>query len=133
MCRLSLVAETGGDSLVAVHRVLTAVAPLVVEYRPWVHGFSCPAACGIFQDQRSNQRSCIARQMLSPWTTREAPKITFKSDFLGTYSDVVVFCVFLLLNSSLSIWAFYFLNFLFPSYWLVGRLVALAFHCMGFL
>ena len=121
MFRLSLVAETGGDSLVAVHRVLTAVAPLAVEYRPWAHGLSCPAACGIFQDQGSNQRSCIARQMLSPWTTREAPKITFKSDFLGAYSDVVVFCVFLLLNSSFSIWAFYFLNFLFSfSKLLVG-------------
>ena len=44
--RFSLLAASGGYSLVAVHGLLTAVAALVVEHRP-----SCPVARGIFPDQ----------------------------------------------------------------------------------
>ena len=70
----SLVADSGGYSLVAVRRLLIAVASLVVEHRLqsmqaqqlWLqdsrgsgsevvaHGRSCSTACGIFPDQGSN-------------------------------------------------------------------------------
>ena len=51
-----------GSSPAVVHRPLIAVASLVVEhelYGPWasvvtMRRLSCPAACGIFLDQRSN-------------------------------------------------------------------------------
>ena len=54
--RLSLVTASRGCSLVAVCRLLIAVAPLVMEHglsgvRASVivaHGLSCPEACGIF-------------------------------------------------------------------------------------
>ena len=39
-------------------------------------GLSCSAACGIwFLDQGSNHISCMARRILNPWPTREAPSI----------------------------------------------------------
>ena len=58
-CGLSLVAESGGYSLVVVLWLLIAVAPLVMEHRlsgVWVSvvvvcGLSCFAACGIFLDK----------------------------------------------------------------------------------
>ena len=58
MHRLSLVAASRGYSLVAVHRILIAVASLVVEHRllgarasvAEAHELSCPVACGIFPD-----------------------------------------------------------------------------------
>ena len=77
----SLVSESRGYSLVAVHRLLTVVASMVAKhdlsdlwasgaaaYRPSsvlpvlqstgstavMHGLSCPAACGIFLDQGLN-------------------------------------------------------------------------------
>ena len=57
---LSLVAETGGYSVVEVHRLLTAVISLVEE--PGIysmgsvvsHGFSYPAACGVSPNQGWN-------------------------------------------------------------------------------
>ena len=63
--RFSLVAASGGYSLVAVGGFLTVVAYLVVEYGLYgmhasvvvAHGFSCPTACGIFLDQGLN--SCL--------------------------------------------------------------------------
>ena len=36
--RLSLAAESGAYSQVAVNRLLTVVAPLVAEHRLWAHG-----------------------------------------------------------------------------------------------
>ena len=58
----SLVAASGGPSLVAVCRFLIAVAFLVVEHGlqgtlasvTVVHWLSGPSACGIFLDQGSN-------------------------------------------------------------------------------
>ena len=52
----------GGGTLVAVHRLLTAVAFLAVEHRledagasvVVVHGLSCSTACGTFMDQGWN-------------------------------------------------------------------------------
>ena len=58
--RLSLVAETGGYSVVEVHRLLTAVISLVKELGIYSmgsvvsHGFSYPAACGISPNQGWN-------------------------------------------------------------------------------
>ena len=61
-CGLSLVAVSGGYSLVAVLGLLIAVASLVVEHGLQnagpvvvVHMFSCPTSCGIFQDERLNR------------------------------------------------------------------------------
>ena len=80
LLRLSLVAVSGGYSLVAASGLLIAVTSLVVHrlwgkrasvvatcalnsYGPWsleqgsvveVQGISCPEACGIFLDQESN-------------------------------------------------------------------------------
>ena len=58
---LSLVAESGTYSLVAVCGLLFAVAPLVLEHElqslgsvAVVHGLSCPMACGILPHQGSN-------------------------------------------------------------------------------
>ena len=59
---LSLVAVSGGYSLVAVHGLLIVVASLVVELglqsgqasRVSVHGLSCSAACGISLEQVEN-------------------------------------------------------------------------------
>ena len=53
---------SGEYSLVAVCRLLLAVASLVTEHRMWgvcnslvvARGFRCPAACGIFPDQGLN-------------------------------------------------------------------------------
>ena len=69
----SLVAASGGHSLLAVHRLLIATASLVVEHGfygaglrscgSWaldqvltvvLHGLSCSVACGIVPDQVSN-------------------------------------------------------------------------------
>ena len=58
----SLVAESGGYSLVLLHGLLTAVTSLVEEHRlqgMWAsevvaHGLSCPEALGIFLDEGSN-------------------------------------------------------------------------------
>ena len=46
MCRLSVVAESGGSSLADVHRLLIVRASLAVEHRLWgsvvvAHGLSC--------------------------------------------------------------------------------------------
>ena len=38
-----------------------------------VHGFSCPAACGILPDQGANP--CILQWILKHWTTREVPEL----------------------------------------------------------
>ena len=37
------------------------------------HGFSCPAACGIFPDQGSNPCPCLGRWILKHRATREVP------------------------------------------------------------
>ena len=39
-------------------------------------GFSCSVACGIFLTRDQTHVPWIARQILSPWTTREAPVYT---------------------------------------------------------
>ena len=35
------------------------------------HGLSCPEACGIFSDQRSNPVPCVDSQILIFWTIRQ--------------------------------------------------------------
>ena len=77
---LSLVAESGGCSPVAVRGLLTVVASLVVEHGLQgmqasvvvAHGLSCPESCGIFPDQELNHVPCIRRWVLNLWTTRES-------------------------------------------------------------
>ena len=64
--RSSLLAASGGCSLVAVHGLLTAVAAPVVERGP-----SCPAACGIFPDQGLKPWP-LPWQVCRHQTTREA-------------------------------------------------------------
>ena len=51
-----LVAASGGYSLVAVRRLLTAVAARAVEHGSIavVHRLDCSTACGIFPDQGLN-------------------------------------------------------------------------------
>ena len=81
---LSLVAESGGYSLVAVCGLLTVVASRVVEHRLWglrasvvaapglsstglvveVPGLSFTLTCRIFLDQGSSPVSCTGRQIL---------------------------------------------------------------------
>ena len=80
MYELSLVATTGVYSLLAVHRLLTAVTSLVAEHGLWVHGcsnvtdrLSCPLVCGIFLDQGWKPCLLIGRQVLNHWTTGEVP------------------------------------------------------------
>ena len=59
MYRLPLVAASSSYSLVAVHRLLILVAPLVAKHDLYraqalvavAHRLSCPAACGILLDQ----------------------------------------------------------------------------------
>ena len=82
---LCLVAVGRGHSLAVVHRLLTAVASLVVEHtlqgartqqlqllaptaqaqQLWCR-LSCPAACGIFRDQGSNP--CLLHWQVDPFT-----------------------------------------------------------------
>ena len=61
MSGLSLVAESGGYSLVAMRELLVAVVSSVqstalgrVGSIVEAHGLSCPMACGTFPDQGSN-------------------------------------------------------------------------------
>ena len=88
----SLVVESRGFSLVAVHRLLIAVASLVAERRLWgeqasavvvlglsstgsvvmVRGLSCSMACGIFQTRDQTHVSCTGRWILYHRATREA-------------------------------------------------------------
>ena len=78
-CRgFSVVAESGGYSLVVVGRLFVTVASLV-ELRlqgtgsvAVVHGLSCSAASGIFLDQGGNRDSCVGRWILYHRATREA-------------------------------------------------------------
>ena len=61
-CGLSLVVESRGYSLAALHRLLIVVPSPVAEHRLCAqdssvvvaHELSCSAACGIFPDQGSN-------------------------------------------------------------------------------
>ena len=61
MQAFSLVVESGGYSLIAVHGLLIAVAFLVAEHRLWskgsilvASGLRSSLACGIFLDWRLN-------------------------------------------------------------------------------
>ena len=67
VCGLSLVAMSGGYSLVAMLGLLIAVASLFAE-----HGLQLPEARGIFPDQGSNLCPLIGRQILTHCTTWES-------------------------------------------------------------
>ena len=75
----SLVADSGGDSLVAVRRLLIAVASLVVEHRLWgmqasvvlVHGFS---SCSL-RAPKCGLRSCGTQAQLSPRQVRYQTRV----------------------------------------------------------
>ena len=79
-CRLSLVAASGGCSLVTVLGLRIVVASLVVEHglqRAWasvvvVHGLSCPVTCGIFLDQGLNPCPLPWQADSQHWTTRKS-------------------------------------------------------------
>ena len=97
----SLVAMRGGYSLIVLYRLPTAVASLTAEHGLWdtqasevaapglqttssvvvTQGLSCPAACGIFSDHRSNWHPLRCKadswNTREAWTTREAllPKL----------------------------------------------------------
>ena len=63
-------------SLVAVHGFLIAVASLVVEHEVWAQkswhmGLVTPWHVGSSQPRDQTNISCIGRQMLNHWTTRE--------------------------------------------------------------
>ena len=90
---LSLVAASGGYSLVVVCWLPIALASLAVAPRLEstgsalvAHGLSCPAAHGIFPTRHQTGASCISRQMLNHWTTTETftwcfGKMLFKTVF----------------------------------------------------
>ena len=82
---ISLIAVSRGYSVVAMCRLFTVVASLVVKHRLWgtrfsscrsrapehrsevgAHGLSCSAACGTFPDQGSNL-------CLLPWQVDSSP------------------------------------------------------------
>ena len=110
----SLVVASGGNFLVAVCRLLIAVASLVAEQRLWgswasvvaahglsswgsqtlehrlssaVHGLSCSAACGIFPDRGS--KLCLLHWQVDslPLSHQRSPLIF---SFLKVYSFSVV-------------------------------------------
>ena len=72
-CGLSLVVASGDYSLVAVRRLLIAVAYLVAEHRLQgvqasvvvVHGLACPMACGIFPGQDRTHTPALAGRFLT--------------------------------------------------------------------
>ena len=63
-CRLQQVWAVG--SVVAIPRLQSTGSVVVV------HGFSSSATCGVFPNQGRNRVSCIGRQVLYHWATREA-------------------------------------------------------------
>ena len=85
----SLVAASGGDSLVAMCGLLIAAASLIAEPRLWstwaslveVHGLSCPAACGIFLDQGLNPG-------LLPWQADSLPLSHYGSPILFFFKHI---------------------------------------------
>ena len=80
VCRLSLVAASGGYSLVAVCGLLTVVVSLVEEHRlqcsclqqSWCTGLLTPQHLASSQ---TRDRTCIGRWTLNHWTTREVLSI----------------------------------------------------------
>ena len=75
MQRLSTVAVSGGRSLlvmsgatlfIAVCRLLTAAASLVVEHGLWMRGLSCHGACGILVPWPGIERVSSAAKFLTP-------------------------------------------------------------------
>ena len=69
VCKLSLVAVSGGSFLDVVHELLIAVASLVAE-----HGLLRAGSVVVARGTRDrNHVLCIARRILNHWTTREVP------------------------------------------------------------
>ena len=78
-----------------VHGLLIAAASLVVEHGLWAlglssslalystgsivvaHGLGCSLACGISQTRDQTCVSCIGRQVVNHWTTKEIPIFFF--------------------------------------------------------
>ena len=72
----SLVSESGGSSLVAVHVLLVAGTSVVEEHRlqqRWHTGLVALRHVGSSQIRDGTSVCCIARQILNYWTTKEAP------------------------------------------------------------
>ena len=75
----SLAAVREGYALIAVHRLLIVVAPLVEHglvvcgLRSYVHRLSCPTACGISGIRDQTHVPSIGRWILYHWATREVP------------------------------------------------------------
>ena len=74
---LSLIAVSGGCSLVVARRLLFAVTSLVVAHSLQstgsvvvIHRLSFPSICGIFPDQGQTCVPCVGRQILNHGTTR---------------------------------------------------------------
>ena len=92
-CRLPLVAESSGYSLVAVHGLLIVVASLVTRtqilghtgfssqctwaQRLWYTGLVTPWHVGSCQKRDQTSVLCIARWILNHWATRKAFYISF--------------------------------------------------------
>ena len=120
--RLSLVAASGGSSLVAVHRLLTVGASLVVKHRLRCTGsavvtyrLSCFTACRIFPNQRWNLYPLhwqadsylrITREVLpvSFWIQPRPKPEPWERDYLSNLSTHQNSCGYLyLLKLSMSI------------------------------
>ena len=56
-----------------------APAPCAQTSAVVVHGLRCSTTCEIFPNQGSNHATCIGRQILYHWTTREVPDFLNKS------------------------------------------------------
>ena len=100
MCFLSLVAVSGGSSLVVRRGLLIVVASFVAKHRlsgMWAlvdagsvvvaHRLSCSMAPGIFLDQGSNRFPCIAKRILDRWTTREVGYASLTLGFLAAHFE----------------------------------------------
>ena len=76
-------------SLAAVRRLLSAVASLAVEHGLTVHGLQYLQHMGSSQIRDQTCVSCMGRQILSHWVTREAQYFIFKLSDRIAYSRLL--------------------------------------------
>ena len=69
-CRLSLVTASGGSSSL---QYMDFSLQWLLLFQSMMFGLSCPMACGILPDKRSNLCPLHWQMDFKPWTTREVP------------------------------------------------------------
>ena len=110
VCGLFLVAECGGYSLIAVLRLLIAMAALELRGSGVAaHGLSCPEACRIFPDQGTNPCPQCKQAYFQPLDHQGSPRqrdlmnilemfLPNPSCTLKSLEDIFVLFCFALLN-----------------------------------